>query len=171
MFKKLALALLSCAAISAYAKMTPTKQQTEQLYQAVEQSLPTSVMLRMNLLYLAQGYAYQDVDDISALPLEEIKVYQVLSPKITQCITHELNKKTYQKSLQEGIRHYFNQVTPDDFKRDLAYLGDPKRVTYFNYAEQHMELLAKHADVLEEYFKTGVETEKNQIGFWANRSI
>lgn len=166
MLKKLALALLSCMVMSAYAKMTPTRQQTEQLYQAVEQALPANIMMRTEMLELMKNYMNKNSDDmnaVSALSSQEIKHYKSYSPEITQCIINELNKKSYQKPLQTAINNYFNQATPEQFKHALEHLTDPQRVNYFNYTKQRMELLAKHADVLEEYFKTWVETDEAKL--------
>ncbi|STZ56223.1 Uncharacterised protein [Moraxella lacunata] len=151
--------LLSCLSVTSHA-MTPNKEQTAQLYQAIETTLPASAIARMNVLYILQGYAYHDVDSLSELPLEAIKVYDIFSPKVNQCIINELNKKSYHQSLQKGLTHYFEQVSLDEFERDLAYLTDPKRVQYFHYTKKHMALLGKHADELEAYFKTGEETDK-----------
>lgn len=132
---------------TATAQMTPTAQERQSMYQALEKSLYANINWRATMLMLIQGYAYHNVD-MENLSLDEIKVYNIAFPKVQQCIVNEFTKKQYQQSLNKGLDYYFKQVDNSQFQQDLTYLTNNERVAFFDYSNRTMNFLAKNANIL-----------------------
>lgn len=149
MLKKSLTAILFTMSIctTATAQMTPTAQERQSMYQALEKSLYANINFRATILMIVQGYAYQNVD-MEELSLNELKIYNLAFPQVQQCIVNEFTKKQYQQSLNKGLDYYFKQVDNHQFKQDLAYLTDAKRVQFFDYSYRTMKHIANNADTL-----------------------
>lgn len=149
MLKKSLTAILFTMSIctTAIAQMTPTSQERQSMYQALEKSLYANINWRATMLMLIQGYAYQNVD-MEELSLDELKIYNLAFPKVQQCIVNEFTKKKYQQSLNKGLDYYFKQVDNNQFQQDLSYLTNNERVAFFDYSNRTMNFLAKNTAIL-----------------------
>lgn len=149
MLKKSLTAILFTMSIctTAIAQMTPTAQERQSMYQALEKSLYANINFRATILMIVQGYAYQNVD-MEELSSDELKIYNITLPKVQQCIVNEFGNKKYQQSLNKGLDYYFKQVDKSQFQQDLAYLTNNERVAFFDYSNRTMNYMANNADTL-----------------------
>ncbi|MDO4251193.1 MAG: hypothetical protein Q4C68_06755 [Moraxella sp.] len=144
MLKKLAMGIMLWAVgTSAFAI---NQGDREAFCQAVDNAIYTYINARHNMLVLMSGYAYENAD-IEKMPLDDIQVYTVFYPPVMQCIAKHSDSSLYQSALTDSLSAYYQQVSDEQFARDLAYMTDKKCQASYTLQRQLVQLYLKMPNI------------------------